>query len=99
MKLPITLLALFCSSALLCSAAWAQGNTSRTYTGINGPQGGKRPDTSYGTLPVPDNFVVNVYGQRNEFAFEVISQGGEKNRPRPELGTSSKWRQTDSLPN
>ena len=77
MKLITTLLALAWSSVWLCSAVWAQGNTSRTYTGINGPQGGKRPDTSYGSLPVPDKFVVNVYGQGDEFAIEVMSPGGD----------------------
>ena len=42
-----------------------------------GAQTGKRPDTTYGSLPVPDKFVVNVYGGENEFAIEVMSPGGD----------------------
>lgn len=77
MKLMTTILALVCSSALLCSEAWAQGNTSRTYFGTNGPQGGQQPGSSRHQAPTPDNFRVNVYGQGNAFTFEALSQGGE----------------------
>jgi hypothetical protein len=75
MKLPIMILSLACSSALLCSAAWGQGSTSRTYTGTNGPPAGS-------TAPViPDNLVFNIYGEPDvdgaldEFAFEMMSPG------------------------
>jgi hypothetical protein len=77
MKLLTTILALACSSALLCSAAWAQGNTSRTYRGTNGPPAGQQPGSSYGPSPTPDNFVVNVYGQGNDLTFVVTSGGGD----------------------
>lgn len=75
MKLTIMILALACSSALLCSAARGRDLTSRTYTGTNGPPSGS-------TAPViPDDLVFNIYGvpdvdgMLDEFGFEMMSPG------------------------
>ena len=78
MKLLITVLALIWSSLLLCSAAWAQGSTSRTYFGTNGPQGGDRPGHMSGGGPAPDRFVVNIYGEGDAIPIEVMSQGRDE---------------------
>ncbi len=78
MKLLTTILALACSSALLCSAAWAQGDPSGTYRGSNGPQGDQQPGSAYNQSPAPDNFVANVYGAGNSFTLEVMPPGGDR---------------------
>jgi hypothetical protein len=74
MKLLTTILTLACSSAFLCSATWAQGNESRTFTGNNGPQGGPA---------IGDNFMVNIYGQGDVIAIEVKNSGGDGECGRP----------------
>lgn len=81
MKRMITILTLVWTSVWLCSAAWAQGTTSRTYFGSNGPQGGQQPGSSIHQNPTPDNLVVTVYGHDNEFAIEATSQSDTCGRP------------------
>jgi hypothetical protein len=87
MKLPIAILALACSIAGLHSAACAQGDNSRTYTGTNGPRSQRT-----GVADVPgglgEDFVANIYGSDDEFAIEVKSPG-TCNRPFYLTGTVS----------
>jgi len=70
MKLILTILAMACSFTLLDCVAWAQGQTSRTYTGVNGPPAGS-------AAPIPDQYVVDAYGGDNEFSIVVSSPGGD----------------------
>jgi hypothetical protein len=79
MKLPIAILVVACSIAGLHSAARAQGDNSRTYTGTNGPRNQR---TGFQNAPggLGEDFVANIYGTDNEFAIEVLSPGA-CNRP------------------
>ena len=80
-------LALVCVPTVLSSAAFAQEDNSRTYTGTNGPLSQR---TGYSDAPgaLGEDFVANIYGSDNEFAIEVLSPGA-CNRPYYLTGTVS----------